>query len=238
MKFAAPALILALGLVGTVQAHQSFSIPAGYTENTLNLFALQADITLAFNFRHLAGIRTNAVQGEMDITTAVHQLLAGTGLRFERLTPRAGIVIPQPRHSTPVSGAINFHIPPGRAIDTLNVWAKQAGLQINFNYYRMLDLNTPPIEGELDPGAALARMIAGMPFHLKSIADRHWVVLPDDELDDDSPQIAPNMWAHPRSSSAASAAGKPPCPCASDDGIHLGPWCDDGQSIQYAPSCR
>ncbi len=61
---------------------KAFSIPAGDALTTLNLFSSAADGKLLYSADAVAGIKTNAVQGDFGPREALEQMLAGTGLEI------------------------------------------------------------------------------------------------------------------------------------------------------------
>jgi len=66
----------------------SFDIQEQPAATGLNEFARQADVTLVFSYEGVSHARTRAVRGEYSLDTALTQLLAGTGLSFERVAEK------------------------------------------------------------------------------------------------------------------------------------------------------
>ncbi len=71
-----------LSLSATGAENRSFDIPAGKAADTLRQFTAQtgADERLLYSVEAIAGIRTNAVRGEMTAHEALDQMITGTGL--------------------------------------------------------------------------------------------------------------------------------------------------------------
>jgi len=63
---------------------KDFDVPAGQAEKTLAEFARQAGVELIFSVDKVAGVKTNALRGRLDIPAALARLLEGTGLGFVR----------------------------------------------------------------------------------------------------------------------------------------------------------
>src|SRR5688572_28268859 len=76
-------LILALGGTASIFAatttKQNFNIPTGDAVAALKEFSAQSREQILFSTDKMAGIKTNAVKGEMTPGEALEQLLAGTG---------------------------------------------------------------------------------------------------------------------------------------------------------------
>ena len=66
-----------------------FDIPAEPLGTALDEFARQADVTLLFSSTLVAHTRTGGVLGNLAVTTALGQLLGGTGLSFRQVSPSA-----------------------------------------------------------------------------------------------------------------------------------------------------
>ena len=66
----------------------AFEIGAGEATDTLKEFARQAKLQTLFDYRLVRNLRTQAVRGDFEADEALRQMLAGTGLRFERINER------------------------------------------------------------------------------------------------------------------------------------------------------
>jgi hypothetical protein len=61
-------------------ARLHFDVPAGTAESSLKRFSMQLRLELVFPTADVAGVRTNAVRGEMTVREALDRMLAGTDL--------------------------------------------------------------------------------------------------------------------------------------------------------------
>src|SRR5690554_692134 len=77
---ATAAMALAAAAPANAQ-HRDFDLPASDAATILPDFARQARIQIVAPAEHLDGVRTAALQGSMDVRTALDRLLVGTGLR-------------------------------------------------------------------------------------------------------------------------------------------------------------
>src|SRR6185312_11765334 len=116
-----PAAILLLGslLLGVAcpraqaaEAPRRFDIPAEPVDVALNEFARQADVTLLFSSTLVASVRTPGVHGNLTVTSALGQLLGGTGLGFRQVSPSAIAIV---ESSSQVAGAGGRAAPPQSA---------------------------------------------------------------------------------------------------------------------------
>lgn len=73
-------LIFATALPAADAARIVFDLPSGDAAQTLRQFALQAKREILFPVQPVAGVKTNAVAGELAVAEALNQLLAGTEL--------------------------------------------------------------------------------------------------------------------------------------------------------------
>src|SRR5260221_9069353 len=62
---------------------------------------------------------------------------------------------------TAISEPRAFEVPAGDAATELREFAKQAGLQILFNFNAVTPIRTRAVSGEMEPEAALTQMIRG-----------------------------------------------------------------------------
>lgn len=62
------------------------------------------------------------------------------------------------------SEVLSFDIPQGRATQTLRVFAKQANVEILFDLSSVEGVETNPVKGLIEPGAALRMMLEGTPL--------------------------------------------------------------------------
>ena len=87
--------------------HHPFSIPAQPLSSALLQLAHQANISIAFNHALVADKNVGALQGNMDVDTALKQLLAASGLTFEFVRPGLARIIAAPpppvARATPVT---------------------------------------------------------------------------------------------------------------------------------------
>ncbi len=79
---------------------RQFDIPAQPLGAALDEFARQADVTLLFSSSLVSHGRTEGVHGELAVTTALGQLLGGTGLAFRLVSPSAIAIIESPSLAT------------------------------------------------------------------------------------------------------------------------------------------
>ncbi len=73
-------LTLTLAPAPAAAANRPFDLPAGDAQATLKQFCTQAGGKLLYSADAVAGVKTNAVQGELDAREALERMLAGTGL--------------------------------------------------------------------------------------------------------------------------------------------------------------
>lgn len=74
---------LALCIGGSAAAQQrSFKVPAQDAVSAIPQFARQAGVQIFAPAAHLKGVRTVAIEGEMDLHEALRKLIAGTGLEI------------------------------------------------------------------------------------------------------------------------------------------------------------
>lgn len=59
---------------------RSYDLPADAAERALKLFSQQSELGIIVGAEAVAGVRTNAVRGEMAAREALTRMLAGTGL--------------------------------------------------------------------------------------------------------------------------------------------------------------
>lgn len=59
---------------------RSYDLPADAAERALKLFSQQSELGIIVGAEAVAGVRTNAVRGEMIAREALSRMLAGTGL--------------------------------------------------------------------------------------------------------------------------------------------------------------
>ena len=88
--------------------------------------------------------------------------------------------------SAPASAAdtLSFSIPTERARYTLPTFQQQANVWVSFDYDSVADIMTNSIDGELEPRAAIARMLQGTPLSFEFISgskDRDTVIVRLDE---------------------------------------------------------
>lgn len=83
LRRAGAGLILVTSLLAAVP-RRPFDIPAGPAEQALRLFTEQCGLQVGFPSAIAAGVRTNAVRGELTPDDAAARLLAGTGLSLVR----------------------------------------------------------------------------------------------------------------------------------------------------------
>jgi hypothetical protein len=104
-----PAAVLLLGAlvlgIATFPARAAevprhFDIPAQPLGAALNDFARQANVTLLFSSTLVAQARTGGVRGDLAVTTALGQLLGGTGLGFRQVSPSAIAIVESPGAQT------------------------------------------------------------------------------------------------------------------------------------------
>ena len=114
-----PAAILLLGSLflgvacpraQATDAPKRFDIPAEPVDVALNEFARQADVTLLFSSTLVASARTGGVHGTLAVTTALGQLLGGTGLGFRQVSPSAIAIVESPSQT---AGASSRPVVPG-----------------------------------------------------------------------------------------------------------------------------
>ncbi len=74
------ALLSATSLSAATETKIKFDLPAGEAAQTLKSFAQQAQREIIFSTKSVAGIKTNAVQGELTVREALATMLAGTSL--------------------------------------------------------------------------------------------------------------------------------------------------------------
>src|SRR5215470_17739284 len=62
--------------------HRHFDLEAGDATLMLNEFSRQSDMQVLFDFNILRGMKTRAVSGDLDASTALKAMLKGTNLTF------------------------------------------------------------------------------------------------------------------------------------------------------------
>ena len=99
-------LFLGLACPGAraADAPRRFDIPAEPVDVALNEFARQADVTLLFSSALAASARTPGVHGTLPVTTALGQLLGGTGLSFRQVSPSAIAIVEAPSQTAGAQG--------------------------------------------------------------------------------------------------------------------------------------
>ena len=104
-----PAAVLLLGALvlgiaafpaRAAELPRHFDIPAEPLGAALNDFARQANVTLLFSSTLVAQARTGGVRGQLAVTTALGQLLGGTGLGFRQVSPSAIAIVESPGGQT------------------------------------------------------------------------------------------------------------------------------------------
>jgi iron complex outermembrane receptor protein len=93
---------LACGRAGAAEKVTPFDLPAEPAERSLQRLARQGDVEVVFSTEVAAGIRTNAVKGDLAPLDAARRLLAGTNLEASQKDVAAAIVIT--RRSPATSG--------------------------------------------------------------------------------------------------------------------------------------
>ncbi len=74
--------LVAAGVAADSSPRRTFDLPAQPAESALPRFAAQSRTEVLFGSQAVAGVRTNAVRGEMSVRDALARLLAGTGLKY------------------------------------------------------------------------------------------------------------------------------------------------------------
>src|ERR1700716_1721701 len=92
-------LVVCLGL-HTVDAdaagpRRNFQLEAGDASLMLNEFSRQSDLQVLFDFNILRGMKTRAVSGDLDSSTALKAMLKGTNLVFDFVNDRTLAVTPK-----------------------------------------------------------------------------------------------------------------------------------------------
>src|ERR1700730_18678933 len=92
-------LVVCLGL-HTVDAdaagpRRNFQLEAGDASLMLNEFSRQSDLQVLFDFNILRGMKTHAVSGDMESSTALKAMLKGTNLTFDFVNDRTLAVTPK-----------------------------------------------------------------------------------------------------------------------------------------------
>lgn len=82
------------------QARTSFEIPAQPLEGALLTFAEQAHVSLALPNEGLGDANSAGLRGSLSTHQALERLLAGSGFRFEEVSPGAYRILRAPRPST------------------------------------------------------------------------------------------------------------------------------------------
>ena len=72
-----------------------YELPAGDASVMLNEFSRQSDLQVLFDFNILRGMRTHAVDGELDASAALQTMLKGTTLTFDFVNDRTLAVTPR-----------------------------------------------------------------------------------------------------------------------------------------------
>ena len=72
-----------------------FQLEAGDASVMLNEFSRQSDLQVLFDFNILRGMKTHAVTGDLDPSTALKSMLKGTNLVFDFVNDRTLAVTPK-----------------------------------------------------------------------------------------------------------------------------------------------
>src|SRR3569832_901856 len=75
--------------------HKHFDIEAGDASLMLNEFSRQSDLQVLFDFNILRGMKTRAVTGDLDASTALKSMLKGTNLVFDFVNDHTLAVTPK-----------------------------------------------------------------------------------------------------------------------------------------------
>ncbi|MEA3180136.1 MAG: hypothetical protein QOI59_3659, partial [Gammaproteobacteria bacterium] len=75
--------------------HRHFELEAGDASLMLNEFSRQSDLQVLFDFNILRGMKTRAVIGDLDASTALKSMLKGTNLVFDFVNDRTLAVTPK-----------------------------------------------------------------------------------------------------------------------------------------------
>ncbi len=154
-------------------ARKMFAVPAGDALTTLNDFSAAADGKLLYSADAVAGITTNAVQGEFSAREALERMLAGTGLEVVQNDRSAALAIRRKPPQLPSRRA------PSEAPDTITAMPDET-----------LPLPTFTLTSERDMGyagqQALSTTRMGVPL---ADLSQSLVVLNKSFLDDVNPTI-------------------------------------------------
>src|SRR5438552_17786832 len=75
--------------------HRRFDLEAGDASVMLNEFSRQSDMQVLFDFNILRGMKTRAVTGDLDASTALKAMLKGTNLVFDFVNDHTLAVTPK-----------------------------------------------------------------------------------------------------------------------------------------------
>jgi iron complex outermembrane recepter protein len=103
------ALVLALACVSPLLCAEprNFNIPSGDASTTITEFARQADVAVVFSYDLAVGRRTHAIQGALEVDSALKQLLTDSGLTARREANGQLIILDarQRRRTQPTPGS-------------------------------------------------------------------------------------------------------------------------------------
>ena len=96
---------------------KAFSIPAGPAETTLRTFSDQSGRSVMFAPEKVKGVTTNAVKGDLAVSEAIDQLLAGTNLSAVPETRNGGFAIRRLKHTNSLEKNVANRSASDRAAD-------------------------------------------------------------------------------------------------------------------------
>src|SRR5882757_9637787 len=88
-------LVLHTATANAAGPHRHFELEAGDASLMLNEFSRQSDLQVLFDFNILRGMKTRAVIGDLDASTALKSMLKGTNLVFDFVNDRTLAVTPK-----------------------------------------------------------------------------------------------------------------------------------------------
>src|SRR5882757_6140111 len=88
-------LALHTAVASAAGPRRHFDLEAGDASLMLNEFSRQSDLQVLFDFNILRGLKTRAVTGDLDASTALTSMLKGTNLVFDFVNDRTLAVTPK-----------------------------------------------------------------------------------------------------------------------------------------------
>lgn len=107
------------------------------------------------------------------------------------LVASIGVGVASGETLSPVTGSVNFHIPPQPLIDALQAYSQQSGVQVMFETASAAGLKSLAVDGEFPPEAALRLLLADTDLRIRYSRSRAVTLAPASAPDPDAPPVLP-----------------------------------------------